>query len=436
VFEAWHRLFAFNPNSAEVPPNSGRTPVNLPDLSKQFLKVVSTKGHEYVSAKDDLVNRLLRPDEVDPLSFVQTDEILAYASMKGRPLVADLPDGFDVESSALATGQAPMLEAVGDEIEAGTVLAEIADQRYTLLKPAEPVRSRAIRLDRRALAALLGAARQKLTPSADDLGEFAAVTPEPDASWICDTYLRLLDPTDSGRGQAPMDASDDKKDWRALRFYGSLSSDLKALLQSGKSFPAASLNEIQLRFLSELVYGASAKLSIVEPDLDDDMDADEYRAAITQQETDLEQLEPTDLAPNGLYTVANLRFLASEHLLALPEQVAGPRSLGGYGALAAWDFAQAKSDFAEGGNGTAPPLWPQLFRTGVETRFVLEIHVTPKVSTGNAIVDRRFPKDTKPVAESGLPADFLKEMEKNLEEIRTRPDVRSRDGDSRKIHPR
>jgi hypothetical protein len=423
VHEISDRIFAFVPESADSPSEPRQTPIEMSDPSRQFFRAVCVRDPPFVPVKGELMNVLLRPDEVDPLSFVQTDEIVAFASRKGKPLVADVPDDFGLGPEEVESGNLPTVEEVSSNITHGRGLAAVPDQRYTLLKPAQPVRSRAIRMDRRALAVFVTAAREKLIPSADDLAELATAESDPDASWICNTYLDLFDPSDTN------------PDWDALRFYGSLSSDQRAKLLSGAVLPARFLNPSQMRILDELIYGANANFDDASQNVDANSDDEQLQALASQAARDRPPIEPTELAPNGLFPVAAIDVSVEAAVFALPIADEDGLALVGLGALDPWLFAQAKSGQRWDANLPPPTALPRRFRSGIERSITFQIHLTPTIFTSRTVEDRRVPTGSKLLTESDLPEDFLKEVSRGLESIKNHQAARARDGDGGKIHP-
>ena len=166
----------------------------------------------------ELHQKLFLPSMYDPLSFIETDEVLAYAKSKGKPLVAELPDKAFDSFSPLGMGSTDKksLEAYSSEIQKGTVMVAVPDTAFTVIKPALPSSSRAERLDRNALTTLMQAAQDKGVPSLDDLCAYAEAAPNPQQGGVGLIYITLFVPGAMSIGlEGPTS-------WDMLRFYGQL----------------------------------------------------------------------------------------------------------------------------------------------------------------------------------------------------------------------
>jgi len=363
---------------------------------------------------------LARPDEYDPLSFEQTDELLAFAAAQERPFVADVPDDFQLRSFASHDEIEPTLKDVALEISAGTVLASVVDSRYTLIKPRQAARSRGLRTDRYAITALIKSAREKSVPSIDDLARFAEAVPHPDDCWLSESYLRLFDPSD-------VDA-----DWTALRLYGCFGPEVRSALQKGTVLPVKLLNQAQVSILGELVYGARANFEPEPLALVGEMSGDQLQDMVDQTQIELSQLEPTDLTPNGLEPGCSLNESSFRSAFALPERERGLTNLGGFGAMDPYEFANAKSGFSD--NADAMPIrLPNRFRAGTADILTFKVRLSPKFSVSNSVISRRIPTESKVVAEANLPGEFLHQMNDQLDSMKAR---HSADVDIKTIHPR
>jgi len=231
------------------------TPIVYSDDSKLLMKGIKNQDQQFQLSKD-LKRKMCHPLDFDPLSFIQTDELMAYAKWKGKPFVADVPDEF---GSALLEGTeepAETLEAVDFKIKRADELVTVDDNDFTVLKSSNPVRSRSLRLDRMALSTLLQASEQKGATSLDDLATYALQTLEPRTATLSQSYLKLL--------VTGFDGMFDSPNWTMLRFYGQLDPGARESLAEGMKLPISSLSAGPKTCLEDLIYGPSGRLVIDE----------------------------------------------------------------------------------------------------------------------------------------------------------------------------
>ena len=141
----------------------------------------------------EIKEALYAPELYDPLSYMQSDELLALAASLGKPIVADVPD--DVPSAAVQVGfKDSTVNKVMQVLDSGETLSRMADDRFLVIKPAHPVDSRMNRANRSSLAALLKAGGAQLVPRLDDFAAYAGVNSYASSFGAVQPYLASLVP--------------------------------------------------------------------------------------------------------------------------------------------------------------------------------------------------------------------------------------------------
>jgi len=342
----------------------------------------------------DLRKKLVRPDLYDPLSYFQSDQMFAYAKSQGKPLVANLPDllGSQLDGPhALPTSMAD----VAAFFESSGPLVKASDDAFVTVSPAFPAESRARRMDRSALAALIKASQEKLAPSLDDLAEYSEHAPNPLRSYLEGIYLIWFIP-------GWLTDPEEPNLWRMLQLYGAFTPNSRSVLAAtGRlSFDAVSASERSA--LERIVYGNGTEFvpensssqqtatPLAFPAKSEVLDETDYRS------------EPTELAPNGLPDKGYIQLQRSDE----------PAAFGigsGYDALSFGPVYHPRqlmmmdrlrkrgSKWLAGTNPSASAL-----QLGASASLDFTLHLKSKVAIRQTLKDDRFPRDAEILSEKDL----------------------------------
>ena len=411
-------------------PPAKTTPIEYTAESKALIEATSEKDSDSFrfNLSPELRRKLSLPNLYDPLSFADTDEILAYSKSIGKPLVANLPDDY----GGLGAQEESTLEAVADEIKDGNVIVSMPDSEYLVIQPADPPNSRAIRADRLALATLMRAVDEKGVPTLDDFVSFALSSPSPDLGGFVDQYFNFLIPGQGGH----MFEFGKSSNWDMLRFYGQLSSESRSILSHGGKLPFGSLTSAQRSEVEQLMYGASSELTIDDPQKTEDVFTPDWlRRGGNFLGIDYRG-EPTEVAPTGLPSEGYLDLKVRKESFAQPVDIGGSGYIACLGVLGPEEMAMIKlSRDAKDTTRIAPVL--SKIRIGEQSLLSFTFHVAPQIVIQQGLIDHYLPPNGTIVSEANLPSDFMKEVSDLMEALK-KADFEAQDGaigTNGKIHP-
>jgi len=382
------------------------TPIEYSDDSKALMAANKGLDGTYKYAfSPELRRKLFLPKKYDPLSFTTTDEILAFAKSKGKPLVADIPDDYGGFSDDEPTN----VEAVNLRVEHADGIAAIPDDSFTVIKPATPTLSREVRADRFALSALMHAVEEKGVPSLDDYSTFAVASPNPWRNFTT-AFITSLIPGGlmQGFSQSP--------NWNMLRFYGHLSSEARSHLTGGSKLPFSQLSSAQRSELDQMTFGSFSQLAIDDPQrqvADSVPDWGNGSTAVNDYRN-----EPTEVAPTGLPAAGYLELAVRKESFASPQEInGGSRAMG---VLGPEEMATLKASRDSREGQESPALFPSMNNLKIGENLVLNFtfHIAPQVVIKQRLNDHHFPNNPTIVSETNLPADFQKQIADRLEIIK------------------
>jgi len=165
----------------------------------------------FLTGMSDLRDKLLHPSISDPLSFFQTDELLAYGKLSGKPFVADVPDRWP--KTGFHHGYEPTAASVEDIVMSGSYVKKLDDPTFSLLKPSRPVEDRAERVNRSALEKLVEQSSRERFPTVQQVCQFAYHSGRPTTLQTLDDYLQMFIP--------PLSEFFGNADWALLLSVGS-----------------------------------------------------------------------------------------------------------------------------------------------------------------------------------------------------------------------
>jgi hypothetical protein len=392
-------------------PSTKETPIEYSDDSKALMQ--STKGMSSGNFKlnlpADLRRKLFNPSQFDPLSFTSSDEILSYAKSKGKPVVADIPDSVGGGLAAFLPGSTTTVESFEKDLDQGKSMVLVADDQFTVIKPAFASQSRADRLDRDALTALLRATDGKEIPSLDDLSAYAIHAPDPMQGGVSQMYLTLFVP---GASQQSMDGL---TSWSMLRFYGHLSPDARMSLRQGGKILVSSFSAEQKACLEQMTYGALSQIQVEDPQHKAD-DQPYWMKIISGSSGSDYRDEPTESVPNGLVGDGYVDLKTSNESFAAPVSSDGSQDVASLGILGADELAIFRMFKEDKNYAQISAMLPSFgnLRVGQRTVLSFTFHLTSQVSVKQILKDHHLAKDAPIATESTLPDDFQKQIAEKL----------------------
>ncbi len=404
---------------------SKETPIEFSDESNALIKAFSgmETGILNFNLPPKVHKALFRPDLNDPLSFIQTDALLALAKSLSKPIVADIPDDWDGGTGGagpLGMGKAGLkLESVVKNIKEGSILCSVPDSQFLVLKPTHPTKSRQIRTDRVALASLMRAVEEKGIPSLDDLSQFAVNSPDPMENGIGFTYLICFVP---GGGTESINGL---TNWDMLRFFGYTSPDSRLALANGTRISFSNLNAGQRDALENMTYGSQSLLSIDDGKITPDDGLPEWYRNVTSgmMATDFRQ-EPTEVCPDGLPSDGFFDIRLSSETFASPQSkddkpmfamlsILGPDEMSLFRLM-----RESKDSSAQMNNFL--PLFTN-FKLGQRTNMAFTFHLASQTCVKQTLRDHRMPAGSPAIAENNFPSDFQKAIAKKLDFLKKSP---------------
>ena len=396
---------------------SPTTPIEYSTDSKALLD--STKGMMMGSYglrfTPELLAKLLTPTKYDPLSFDVTDELLAYAKAKKKPLIACVPDTAGGLSFGSLTGGVKTVESIDQDLHSGKQMILVDDSKFLILAPSHPSFSRSIRLDRVVLETLLKRSEGKQIPSLDDLADYAKSAPDPAFGGIGQMYLTLLVP---GGTQQSLEGS---VNWNMLRLYAQLSPDTRIALRRGAKVLLGNLSPDQRICLESIVYGANSTLTVARSTKQETQPS--FMKLISGASNQDYRDEPTEAVPNGITSDGTLDLNLSQEPFAFPINSNETRTMGAMAVLDADELAIFRMLREDKNMAQLSAFLPKFGQMKVGTRDVMTFvfHIAPDISAKQVLKDHRLPDTAQLVTEDNLPSDFQKLVNEKLDAFKKSP---------------
>lgn len=356
------------------------------------------------------VDKVLHPEQFEPLAMTAGPVLEAYAKAKKTNLVARLDDQTGMYTVWALLADKPTVDTF-DLVFNRFALLEAKDG-WTTLQPRG--RGSQANLDRSVLGTLVRAAASGQRLSIDQRAAIA-MKQDPNVE-IFETILPLWLMFATGS----VGAVNQSDDMQALRLYGSLSADQKQGLKAGRAIPFAQLSSNQLAVISKMVFQGYGGLQREwdEADMKEYQQQNEDGGVIL--EDDLRN-EPTEILPNGLPPTATLSMTFLDRDGFFPDYAKTDRNVYESGEPVdanglAWTVAAKERPdlFAWAANQPVA----QGFWRGHDTRITMEMKFIPKVSMSRQLRDTSIDKRGKPLTLAELPDDFRKQYEASLKQYR------------------
>lgn len=392
---------------------SSRSSVNVMEINGD--RVVMSSGDPEVGKpiSPALLDKLVHPDKVDPLSLFVSEALIQASAAKGTNLVASPPDAaFGAYAGILSK-----------ESNAGTVLGLVGQAGMTaeekdgwlVLSPTTPYASRQGRMSRSALGNLLrsivGAGYARL----NEMGAYAASLPVyreekgPD-----DHYLQVISPA----------AYRDYRDMLAvsegmLVLYGMLSSEQRRVLESGQNLLARNLGPGPSAQVSNIIYNRPSGLPMIRGEgmaMMMSVSAGDEGGGPADFGSDSLSKEPTEIYPTGIPVLASLTLKVTPEE-AVYSRLSGSRD-GRFFTAGELGMMQGMAEReASTGNGIRPQNFTK-FRSANLAKLEMKLSMNEKQNQSARLRDAWILPNTLDVAMDALPAAFLKKIRDAQERMR------------------
>ena len=366
----------------------------------------------------EVEERLARPDLYDPLSWAESESLLAVAKVKKLNVVASLPDTLVSPLGMFMPGGSTT--TVNSYLRSLKANAEVKVETvggWLTVVPARPADAFEKRVDRAALAKFLQVARSKPVPSLDDYAAYAMASPPPMETPAAMLPLMVFAPNTMNQGMSGL------MSWDTLRLYGQLGPAQRRLLTEGGRLGFSTLNPSQRTLVEKLTFGASARLrpaGAVKKDAEGffDMIAEMVGPGASNDYRD----EPTEVMPNGLPPGGWLEMRVTADAFAMVAD-SGKGVDRRYGALGVDELAMLRY-FAEDPNmqqmaGMIPKI--DRFVLGERRRLEFTFAVAPDVVVSHTLNDDRLAPNAQPVTLDQAPAAFRERLQQRLEAFKKNP---------------
>ncbi|RYG47044.1 hypothetical protein EON79_08450, partial [bacterium] len=281
-----------------------KTPIVYSEETKTIKEQIGFSGIEsamqtQMKLPPALQAKLFRPDEHDPLSFAPSEEVVAFAKSKGKPVVASIPD------TALSIfGMQTSLEDLATMWRAGEGMKLTEKDGWLVLRPEKPVENRNTLVMRPDLARLMGTVLAKGYPSLDDIAAYSLRNPSVMDNGVSQVYLSSFVP-----GMAV--ANPFQSPWEAYQLFGGMNPVQKAALRRGEPVP---LGQLAGPALTKILFGSLTQFTEEGAPEKDPMSM----AMDMVMGSKGADNEPTEVMPNGIPTAGYLTAQVREEPFAAP----------------------------------------------------------------------------------------------------------------------
>lgn len=398
-------------------PAKDDAPIEFSATTKELSKIFSsfTENQARGGLTPETESKLLRPDLYDPLSFAISESFLASAKHKKLNLVALIPDTMtsmlDLFFDKALTINA-FLESIKDHDE---IVSETKDGWMTV-RPKHPLSARTSRVDRTALAKLIGAAKARGSISLDDIAAYALTSPSPFEDSAAMSYLMLFAPSSMQMGMTGM------VDWDAIRLYGTLSPDQKRNLMAGNPVSYSGLDVRQRGLVEKMMFGPGTNLKVIDPAAPPKTEfgfAEMMMSFANRSSSDFRE-EPTEAMPNGLPSAGFFRATVSTEPIG---KVVGNDPMLAYASIGADElalFRMLKDDPNMAMFGGMMPTIEKL-RLGERTNIHMRFFAREDVALERNLQDSRIDPNGPVYAMNDLPQAFKDKIEKRFQEFKKSP---------------
>jgi hypothetical protein len=361
-----------------------------------------------------LMERLRRPDLTDPLAYMATDELFSLAKVRGKALVANVPDQMMGSINMLVPGGKQTIETFEEDLKKGDDVLLAETDGWLVVKPAKPTEARANRTDRLALATLIKAAVEKNVPTLDDVAAYSLTSPSPMTDGVGMLFAMVLVPGMFHQGINGM------TNWDVLRFYGTLSPTQKQAATQGLRLPFNAMTPYQQSIWRKVAFGTGAPIQTAERKSEDMPFA--FAMAMGGGGDDYRE-EATELMPNGLPPAAVVQFGRVMQPMASPASSGSASTMGFMGVLGPDELALIKLFKDDPNMAAMSGFMPALDKLRLGERGVvsLTLHLPQEAFIKETLYDNKLPSNGPVVAMADLPPGFQKLVAERLEALKKSP---------------
>lgn len=384
------------------PPIADDPVVELSEDSKEFSDRMreAFTGRTAVSMGVRMQELMLGVERNDPLSWVVSDALEAYAKAKGLNVIAAVPDS--ALSTAFFVSREQPLRVHGfmkSLLDSGAMqLAEAGG--WAVLAPADRFEAALDFTPRSAVATLVKAVFAQGRLDVRDYARYALESKRLNRGGIGDWFLAMIDRSVLG--------ASDRTDWNSLRLYGSFNAMQQRDLEAGARYPYGAMDLEQRKIVERIVY-AGEILSEVQS------------GGGTTQWTST-AVEPTEAFAMGVPPdcTVTARGKSVPTLVAYGKGLDGRvRPLRGLGAYTVAEIEaevlgdpQRMSSYGVAGLvGYAP---------GTNRLVLLRVEIAPKLWKETAITVSDFDPNATPVPWDKLPEPYPQQIAAAIEQVKAR----------------
>lgn len=399
--------FKLNQPKKEIPVDESMKPLSI------MLNAVM-QGAPPPAMKGDMFSFFRKPDETDPLSLTATTVLITLAEDQKANLTAILPDELFVLESSTFMSRKLDLQTACETIEA--LKATKFEIRDGFMEMRPVYRLYGSRLDRKALRAAIDAEASHGALTIDQKAALAITHPDRSEMLFMIYQFLLLTSFSDGLIFGGSTMSVDNR-FETLRFFHSLSGELRQRLLRGEAIPYRELTAEQKRrfalcvqYIMDVTAPEINFEDMVVPDSQPTEISEEAgRRSMSRPIADLSD-QPTAL-PSGGFVRATVQTdtvvkPVTDGSTFMPGQIMTASTLAFYKMMLSRPEAQA---FA----GMMPKL--DRLRLGERTTLRLDFNVLSGYGARGSASGARFMGDPSGVPESALPPDFLARMRQVME---------------------
>lgn len=371
-------------------------PLKVSDESKTFYALVSRGmdgskgGLELV--KDPLKEKVLNPEQFDPLSFGISDLLLGAAEDRKKPIIALVPD-----SAFLYDGGSLKASQFFQQLEDMTMMNIEEKDGWIFGRPSRPSDARFARVNRAAFGQLLRQIYKQGRVNLNNLSTFAIAqgnNPGYDSFYVQVLYSLF------GTYMAGYDLSN----WEANKFYGYLGEQGRQAIANRvvafSNLPKDAQNEI-----AKLVYKQPA-IGI------GDLDGVGFSTEVSEDATFNPCMDPTERLPNGIPGNSQVRLSLIEEPVVIPATGFGYPM--GSAELASQVAMEERPDLFPWAQESK---LPDRFRLANRMAFSFDFQFGGNMTYQLPMWDYQV-KDNQIFGKGQLPDSFKAEYDKQLKEMR------------------
>ncbi len=401
-------------NKPVVKPPVNEQEIPLTPLSKQMFSYRNVNrmdpGSLDVKIPDEVRAAMLIPDQRDPLSFAESEGVMALADAKKEQLVANLPDSI-LQISLFSTGAKLTVSAFEERLKKSAVTTEA--NGFMVIRPLDPYDARLGKVDRVSLTSFIRNVHGKAFAPLDDVAQYALKNPPPAETPAATSYLMMFAP------EAIQGGVGGQADWNMLRFFATLSPPQRQSLAQGRPMQLGNLTPGQISYATKLLFGANAHLQVQDPNAKkSELPAIFDAINMFKLPTDFRS-EPTEAMPNGFPRGGMLTLNLNKEPVAksTSQGMMGMAALG-LDELAMLKFFKGEPQFAQ-----VQAYMPNLdqLRLGSRLIYKFTFRVSREASETQTLMDNSMQNDAQIVSMSNLPSDVQKQIDQRVAAFKKLP---------------